>query len=137
MREIEFFEKATVTGKFKDGSVSGSGQGYSSRGFHYFSHLLPTTPIDEIVIRSVKWNGNPNDGEKMFGLLYTYQLIALVHAPADVLFPKPLPLYIPIQSPLEELEFVMMHHKNNDSQDAFIEGEIEIDVEFISYKKNH
>jgi len=138
MREIESIEKATLTRKFKDGSESGSGQGYSSDGIHYFSHLLPTTPIDQVVIRSVKWNGSPNDAENIYGLLVkSHQLIALVRAPDCVFFPRPLPFNIQIESPLEELEFVIMHNMRNKSQNAFIEGEIEIDMEFITYKKNH
>jgi len=136
MREIESIEKATLTRKFKDGSVSGSGRGFTAVGVHVFVHLLPTTPIDEVVIRSVKWNGNPND-EKIYGLLLSTvnRIVASFGAsPAYVYFPEP--MTIQIHSQPETLQFMVVPGINDKSND-FIEGEIEIDMEFITYKKNY
>ena len=138
MRETKFIEKATLTRKFdEDGSISGSEGGFSRCGFHQFSHPMPTTPVDEVVIRSVKWNSKTKH-QKICGRLTSNMNRKIAHfsaLPTRVKFSKP--VVIPIHSQPEELVLNVAHDWHDLDKSKCLEGEIVIDIEFISYKKNH
>jgi len=136
MRETKFIEKATLTRKFEGGSASGSEGGFSKGGFLQFSHPMPTTPVDEVVIRSVKWNSKTKH-EKICGRLTSNMNRKIAHfsaLPTRVKFSKP--VVIPIHSQPKELVLNVAHDWHDPDNNNCLEGEIEINIEFISYKKN-
>lgn len=135
MREIESIEKVTINRIFYDGYLSGA-DGISKPGFFQFLYPMPTTPVDEVVVRSARWNSKPKH-KKTCGILSTNLNKKIAHFcafPTHIEFRKP--VIIPIHSQPEMLELKVVY-KRKPSDPLSIEFELEIDLEFISYKKNH
>ena len=109
--------------------------------FHHTITAMPMHPVDEIVIRSITWNGVSNDD--MMHLLWSNitndivgsfcgASISPIHLGTRIVLTHP---------PPNVLEFKLMHSTiKDDSQyehnDAVV-GDIAVHMEFISYKKPH
>jgi hypothetical protein len=109
--------------------------------FHHTITAMPMHPVDEIVIRSITWNGVSNDD--MMHLLWSNITNDIVGSFCGAsIAPIPLGTRIVLTHPPPNvLEFKLMHSSiKDDSQyehnDAVV-GDIAVHMEFISYKKRH
>ena len=133
MREIESIKKITVTAKFEGGP-----QTYSTL-FRVYISSITTLPIDEIVIRDVKWYANP-DG-KCYLLMTNVTNDCFVMSTSRTLPILPSPLVIQTLPPDNVLEFSVFRIRSmTEDLSLFnhsVQGDIDLDLEFITYKKYH
>ena len=127
MPEIESIEKIIVSMKFTK-TTPGSVMFISRIG-------MPPNPIhsiDEVIIRDVRWITNPLD-EKFYSI-WTNISGGFI-AGWQKFGPLPKTVYHP--PPNDEMEFRLYFLEIASEPLDEINGQIYIDLEFISYKKNH
>ena len=109
--------------------------------FHHTITAMPMHPVDEIVIRSITWNGVSNDD--MMHLLWSNITNDIVGSfcGGSIISQSPGTRIVLTHPPPNVLEFKLMHPRTkNDLPPVFddsVEGDIAIHLEFISYKKRH
>ena len=134
MREIESIKKITVTTKFEGGPET-----YST-SFQVFISSITILPIDEIVIRNVKWNANPDGKCYLLWSNITNNFFRVLSA-SSTLPDLRSPIVIQTLPPDNVIEFRVFRARSIGEDRAHfnhsVQGEIDIDLEFISYKKNH